>query len=87
MEIAMRARVAESWVVFRRVMKGQATEINVVCEVGEWEAMQAAHPDSITLIRYGIASEGEAERLARGKSGDPPAPRNAMRPVPSLLAP
>ena len=60
--------------------KGQAGGINAVCETGEWEATQAAQP-SATLIRSGISSEGEAERLARGTSGDP-VPRNAARPAP-----
>lgn len=82
----MRARSVESWVVYRKAIKGQATEINAVCEVGEWDAMQAANPGLLTLIRYGITSEGEAERLARGKSGDP-VPRNALRPATPLMAP
>jgi hypothetical protein len=41
--------------------------------------MEAARPGYYTLVRAGIATEGEAERLARGTSGDPTprAPRSA----------
>ncbi|MDB5309581.1 MAG: hypothetical protein JWO38_3783 [Gemmataceae bacterium] len=76
----MRVRKVESWVVYRTAVKGQPTGVNAVCEAGEWEAMQAAQPGVLTLIQSGIASEGEAERLARGTSGDP-VPRNGSRPV------
>jgi hypothetical protein len=75
----MRKRKIESWVVYQTTLKGQTAAINAVCEAGEWEAMQAAQPSAM-LIRSGIASEGEAERLARGTSGDP-VPRNANRPT------
>ena len=43
---------------------------NVVCEQGEWDAMELSRPGYHALIRSGIANEGEAERLARGTSGD-----------------
>jgi hypothetical protein len=82
----MRERRVESWVVYRKVVKGQAVEINAMCEVSEWDALQAAYPGLLTLIRYGIKSEGEAERLARGASGDP-VPRHAVRPAKSILIP
>ena len=75
----MRVRKVESWVVYQRVLKGQAAGINAVCEAGEWEAMLAAQPGLLTLVRSVIASEGEAERLARGTSGDRP-PRNEHTP-------
>jgi hypothetical protein len=38
--------------------------------------MQLAQPGVHTLVRAGIPSEGEAERLARGTSGDPPKRRS-----------
>ena len=45
---------------------------NAVCEQSEWEAMERDRPGLHTLIRSGIASEGEAERLARSTPLLPP---------------
>ena len=67
----MRARKVESWVVYQMPIKGRDTGMNAVCETKDWEALQVSQPGVMTLIRSGIASEGEAERLARGTSGDP----------------
>ena len=74
----MRLRKVESWVVYRRVIKGQTTEINAVCEAGEWEAMQAAQPGLLTLIRSGIACS--CERCATSCLLHPP-PVSAQYPV------
>ena len=57
--------------VYQAAVKGQETGPNAICEQSEWDAMEAAAPGQNRLIRSGIASEGEAERLARGTSGDP----------------
>jgi hypothetical protein len=59
------------WAVYKASIRGKPEEINAVCEQSEWDAMESAKPGQYTLIRGGIASEGEAERLARGTSGDP----------------
>jgi len=76
-EEAMRpTKRLETWVVYRTVLRGQESPINAVCEQGEWDAMEATRPGQHVLIRAGIKSEGEAERLARGTSGDP-IPRTA----------
>jgi hypothetical protein len=45
---------------------------NVVCFQHEWDAIEAATPGLHRLIKGGILNEGEAERLARGTSGDDP---------------
>jgi hypothetical protein len=74
-----------SWVVYRVTIKGQADGPNAVCEQAEWEAIERDRPGLHTLIRSGIASEGEAERLARGTSGDR-APRGAQPATPVLPA-
>src|SRR5437868_4241118 len=58
------------WVVYRMAIYGKPTEMNAICEQGEWDAMELAQPGVHTLIRAGIPNEGEAERLARGGSGD-----------------
>jgi hypothetical protein len=65
-----RSDEAVLWAVYRVSMDGKATGINVVCEQGEWDAMELAHPGWYTLVRSGIPSEAEAERLARGTAGD-----------------
>lgn len=70
MKMRKKAR-CELWVVYRMPMKGHADGMNAVCDQDEWDAMEKERPGYNTLIRSGITSEGEAERLARGKSGDP----------------
>ena len=59
-----------SWVVYKMVPRGHEVGINVICEQSEWDVLVKANRGQCTLIRAGIASEGEAERLARGTSGD-----------------
>lgn len=58
-----------SWVVYRMTVHGRQTEMNAVCEQGEWEAMEADRPGYHTLLLAGITNEGEAERLARTGPG------------------
>jgi hypothetical protein len=43
---------------------------NVVCEQREWEALEARQPGYHTLLHAGLATEQEAERLARGTAGE-----------------
>lgn len=74
-----------TWVVYRMSFKAQDGGVNAVCEQGEWEAMEAAGPGRHVLVRSGIATEGEAERLARGTSGDP-VPRGSRPPAKSPAA-
>ena len=58
------------WVVY--LMSGKKMEgMRAVCLQSEWDAMEIAKPGGHQLIQDGIASEGEAELLARGTSGDP----------------
>ena len=67
----MRIRENESWVVYLMAVRGQATGVRAVCEQGEWEAIERSQPGRHTLLRSGIATEGEAEQSAR--RGDWPA--------------
>jgi hypothetical protein len=60
-----------SWVVYKMTLPQKPEGMNAVCEQSEWDAMELARPGYHTLVRSGIADEGEAERLARGTSGDP----------------
>ena len=66
------------WVVYLMAVHGKEAGINAVCEQGEWDAMELAQPGRHTLVRSGITSEAEAEKLARGTSGDP-TPRTPRR--------
>jgi hypothetical protein len=59
------------WVVYQTIGDGKLEGRNAVCEQGEWEALQLAQPGKLKLIKARIKNEGEAERLARGTSGDP----------------
>ena len=59
-----------SWVVYLMSVHGKATGMNAVCDQDEWDAMEMFQPGYHKLIQGGIASEAEAERLARGTSGD-----------------
>lgn len=66
-----RAEKVQLWVVYKMNLHKHPEARNAVCEQEEWDAMEAARPGYHTLIQAGIANEGEAERLARGTSGDP----------------
>ena len=57
-----------SWVVY--LMPVNEGAARAVCEQREWERMEASRPGHYTLVRAGIMNEAEAERLARGTSGD-----------------
>ena len=66
-----KSRVVSGWVVYRMTLVGKVEGQNAVCEQSEWDAMEAERPGFHALVREGIASETEAELLARGTSGDP----------------
>lgn len=76
----MRTKRAAVWVVYQAAVKGMEQGPNAVCDEAEWDAMEAAAPGINRLIRGGITSEAEAERLARGTSGDF-VPRGAAKAV------
>jgi hypothetical protein len=61
---------ASSWVVYQMNLHGKPLGTNAVCEQAEWDEMEADRPGYHTLIRAGITNECEAEKLARGASGD-----------------
>jgi hypothetical protein len=60
----------EKWVVYRMTINKKGTGMNAVCEESEWEAIELGRPGYHSLIQAGIASEGEAERLARNTPVD-----------------
>ena len=55
----------KSWVVYLMTVHGKPSGVRAVCDQGEWEAMESARPGYHTLLQAGIATEGEAERVAR----------------------
>jgi hypothetical protein len=69
----MRKTKVETWVVYKTIatVERKQTPSNAVCEQSAWDAMEMAQPGHHTLIQSGIQNEAEAERLARGTSGDP----------------
>lgn len=67
-----------SWVVYKMTLHKIPEGRNAICEQTEWDAMELSKPGYHTLIKAGITSEGEAERLARGTSGDPPPRHTAL---------
>jgi hypothetical protein len=58
------------WVVYRAPVSNDPVGRPSVCSEREWDALTAARPGVYALVRDGIASEGEAERFARGTAGD-----------------
>jgi hypothetical protein len=64
------ARKDVSWVVYVMTVPKQEVGTNAVCEQSEWDEMERCRPGYHRLVRAGITSEAEAEKLARGTSGD-----------------
>jgi hypothetical protein len=63
-------REPQSWVVYLMTIHKQAEGQKAVCEQSEWAAMELQRPGYHKLLQDGIASETEAELIARGTSGD-----------------
>jgi hypothetical protein len=59
-----------TWVVYLMTIHKQVEPMNAVCSQDEWDAMERSRPGHHPLVHAGIASEREAELLARGTSGD-----------------
>ena len=58
----------ETWVVYKMNLAG-SNGPNAVCEQAEWEEMERQNPGYHTLIKGAIASEPEAEKIARESPG------------------
>ena len=55
--------ICRSWVVYRMALCSGVFGGNVVCEEREWDVLERARPGFHVLIRNGIGSEQEAEKL------------------------
>jgi hypothetical protein len=66
------------WVVYRSRYAGENGP-NAVCEQAEWDAMELAEPGVQTLLRSGLASEAEAEAMARELPGGTAAKAATLR--------
>jgi hypothetical protein len=59
------ARQGELWVVYVNSGGRQAGGLHVICRQYEWDQMERERPGRHTLVQSGIASENEAETIAR----------------------
>jgi hypothetical protein len=64
----LKPKRVDTWVVYRMKLAGLHGP-NAVCEQAEWDEMERQQPGRHLLIREGITSEPEAERLARESPG------------------
>jgi hypothetical protein len=71
-------KLVGAWVVYRSRLAGDQGP-NAVCEQAEWDAMEMAEPGVHTLLRSGVASEAEAEKLAREMPGGTAAKGTTLR--------
>lgn len=58
-------KVPATWVVYLMTIHKRVVRMKAVCEQTEWDAMEMSRPGYHQLIRAGIATEVEAEMLAR----------------------
>jgi len=58
-----------TWVVYQSV-QGKQMGAKSICEQREWEALERSNPGANELLIGGLQSESQAEKLARGTSGD-----------------
>ena len=54
-----------TWVVYRMTIHNKEDRVCATCKQSEWDAMELARPGYHLLVRGGIATEVEAEMLAR----------------------
>jgi hypothetical protein len=69
------------WAVYRMPVRQAKGRMAVVCLQQEWDVIESAKPGDFTLVRGGIATEGEAEQFARNLPHAPPAPPEPKKPT------
>jgi hypothetical protein len=68
----MVVNLGERWVVYQAFAPGNPQGLKAVCRQSEWDRFEAVKPGLRPLVRAGLRTEAEAERLARGTAGDLP---------------
>ena len=61
---------ATSWVIYQMTIRGKDERMYAVCEQREWDEMDRIQPGFHTLVQAGFTSEADAEKIARGNSGE-----------------
>ena len=70
----------EKWVVYE-TLTGPNIGMKSVCTASDWQAIQLRSPGHNQLVMEGITDETEAEKLARGTSGDLKPRQKKVRPT------
>ena len=79
--------MASTWVVYQIIAPDGSLGPRAVCSQTEWLRIESGASGTVSLIRSEIASEADAERLARGTSGDPKPSRVGGQGPPHVHAP
>ena len=61
----MTMRSNATWVVYLKTIHRQPNRLAAICQQSEWDAMERSRPGYHLLVQSGIATENEAEGLAR----------------------
>jgi hypothetical protein len=69
----------QTWVVYE-TLKGPMAGLRSVCTASDWKLVESRDPTMNQIIKDGISTENEAEKLARGTSGDQKPRQTAPRP-------
>jgi hypothetical protein len=59
---------------------GPRVGMRSICSSGEWSSLNAREPGQHQIVKSGILDETEAEKIARGTSGDVPPRQTRDRP-------
>ncbi len=70
----------QKWVVYETVTGPQAG-MKSVCTTDDWRVVESRDPGKNRIVKAGIDDENEAEKLARGTSGDLKTRPKPLRPT------
>ena len=70
----------QTWVVYETIA-GPQIGMRSVCSADDWKVVEARDPARNRIVRADIADENEAEKLARGTSGDLKVRPKPLRPT------
>ena len=66
------------WIVYETVA-GPKAGMRSICSSGEWSSLNDREPGQHQIVKSDILDETEAEKFARGTSGDTPPRKKADR--------